>query len=162
MHLCGNTRFLLTLCLIMFFSTAVNAADKLEVIDLTAHKGKVVIVDFWASWCVPCRRSFPWLNEMQAKYADQGLVIIGVNEDTSAEEVAGFLADYPARFEIVRDNEGSLATEFGVVAMPSSYIVGRDGKIVTRHLGFKTKLMDEYEATIQEILNAAPQVAVSR
>ncbi|RLA31731.1 MAG: TlpA family protein disulfide reductase [Gammaproteobacteria bacterium] len=162
MHLPGNTRFLLTLCLIALFSTAAGAADELEVIDLTAHKGKVVIVDFWASWCVPCRRSFPWLNEMQAKYADQGLVIIGVNEDTSEEEVAGFLADYPARFEIVRDNEGSLATEFGVVAMPSSYIIGRDGKIVTRHLGFKTKLMDEYEATIQEILNAAPQVAASR
>ena len=162
MHLPGNTRFLLTLCLIVIFSTAVNAADEPELIDLTAHKGKVVIVDFWASWCVPCRRSFPWLNEMQAKYADQGLVIIGVNEDTSEEEVAGFLADYPARFEIVRDNEGSLATEFGVVAMPSSYIIGRDGKIATRHLGFKTKLMDEYEATIQEILNAAPQVAASR
>ena len=99
---------------------------------------------------------------MQAKYADQGLVIIGVNEDTSEEEVAGFLADYPARFEIVRDNEGLLATEFSVVAMPSSYIIGRDGEIVTRHLGFKTKLMDEYEATIQEILTAAPQVAASR
>jgi thiol-disulfide isomerase/thioredoxin len=162
MHLPGNTRFLLTLCLVALFSTAVNAADEPGMIDLTAHKGKVVIVDFWASWCVPCRRSFPWLNEMQAKYADQGLVIIGVNEDTSEEEVAGFLADYPARFEIVRDNEGLLATEFGVVAMPSSYIIGRDGKIVTRHLGFKTKLMDEYEATIQEILTAAPQVAASR
>lgn len=162
MHLPGSTRFLLTLCLIVVFSTAVNAADEPELIDLTAHKGKVVIVDFWASWCVPCRRSFPWLNEMQAKYADQGLVIIGVNEDTSEEEVAGFLADYPAHFEIVRDNEGILATEYGVVAMPSSYIIDRDGKVVTRHLGFKTKLMDEYEATIQEILTAAPQVAASR
>lgn len=162
MHLPGNTRFLLTLCLIVLFSTTVDAADEPELIDLTAHKGKVVIVDFWASWCVPCRRSFPWLNEMQAKYADQGLVIIGVNEDTSAEEVAGFLADYPAHFEIVRDNEGALATEYGVVAMPSSYIIDRDGKVVTRHLGFKTKLMDEYEATIQKILTAAPQVAASR
>ena len=162
MQLPKSTRFLLNVCLLMLLSTAANAADKPETIDLSAHKGKVVIVDFWASWCVPCRRSFPWLNEMQAKYADQGLVIIGVNEDTSEEDVAGFLADYPARFEIVRDNEGLLATKFEVVAMPSSYIVGRDGKIVTRHLGFKSKLMDEYEATIKEILNAAPQVAESR
>ena len=156
------TRSILTICLVWLFSTAVHAADEPGLIDLSTHKGKVVIVDFWASWCVPCRRSFPWLNEMQAKYADQGLVIIGVNEDASEEEAAGFLADYPARFEIVRDNEGSLATEFGVVAMPSSYIVGRDGEVVTRHLGFKTKLVDEYEAAIQEILNAPPQVAASK
>ncbi len=162
MQLLKSTRFLLNVCLLMLLSTAANAADKPETIDLSAHKGKVVIVDFWASWCVPCRRSFPWLNEMQAKYADQGLVIIGINEDTSEEDVAGFLADYPARFEIVRDNEGLLATKFEVVAMPSSYIVGRDGKIVTRHLGFKSKLMDEYEATIQEILTAAPETAASR
>jgi cytochrome c biogenesis protein CcmG/thiol:disulfide interchange protein DsbE len=156
------TRSILTICLIWFLSTAVYAAGEPGLIDLSAHKGKIVIVDFWASWCVPCRRSFPWLNEMQAKYADQGLVIIGVNEDASEEEAAGFLADYPARFEIVHDNEGSLATEFGVVAMPSSYIVGRDGKVVTRHLGFKSKLINEYEAAIQEILNASPQVAASR
>lgn len=154
--------FLLTICLIISFPIAVNAADEPQSIDLSAHKGKVVIVDFWASWCVPCRRSFPWLNEMQAKYADQGLVIIGVNEDTSEEDVVSFLTDYPARFEIVRDKEGVLASEFGVVAMPSSYIIGRDGKVVARHLGFKIRLMDEYEATIQEILNTAPQVAASR
>jgi len=162
MQLLKYTRFILTLCLAVFFSTVVHAADEPELIDLSAYKGKVVIVDFWASWCVPCRRSFPWLNAMQAKYADQGLVIIGVNEDASEEEVAGFLANYPANFEIVRDNDGLLATEFGVVAMPSSYIIGRDGKVVARHLGFKTKLMDDYEAAIQEILTVAPQVSASR
>ena len=57
-------------------------------VDLDDYKGKVVVLDFWASWCVPCRRSFPWLDDMQAKYEASGLVIIGVNLDNDADEAA--------------------------------------------------------------------------
>ena len=120
---------------------------------LSAHKGKVVVVDFWASWCVPCRRSFPWMDEMQDKYREQGLVIVGVNEDNSWQEAEEFLQSYPVRFEIVRDPDELLAKEFEIVAMPTTYIFDRDGELVTRHLGFKTRLMDEYEAIIRDTLN---------
>lgn len=122
-------------------------------LDLSHHEGKVVIVDFWASWCVPCRRSFPWMNDMHDKYTADGLVIIAVNLDRSAEDAARFLAQYPAKFEIVYDPTGKLAKKYGVEVMPSSIIIGRNGEMIERHAGFKVKRQDEYEATIRAALN---------
>jgi thiol-disulfide isomerase/thioredoxin len=124
-------------------------------LDLADYRGQVVVVDFWASWCVPCRRSFPWLNEMQAKYADDGLVVIGVNVDANADDARAFLAEFPVDFRIVEDSAGELARSFDVIAMPSSYIIDRDGEIVERHLGFKVKRKDEYEQTIQQTLGVS-------
>ena len=121
-------------------------------LDLTDYRGKVVVVDFWASWCVPCRRSFPWLNEMQSKYADDGLVVIGVNVDSNADDARAFLAEFPVDFRIVEDREGELARSFDVIAMPSSYVIDRNGEIVERHLGFKVKKKQAYEHTIQQTL----------
>jgi len=120
--------------------------------DLESHKGKVVIVDFWASWCVPCRRSFPWLNAMHQKYADEGLVIIGVNLDADRSEAMMFLEKFPPEFSIYHDETKDLAREFGVVAMPSSYLIGRDGDIRQKHFGFKVKKQDEYESAIVDAL----------
>jgi cytochrome c biogenesis protein CcmG, thiol:disulfide interchange protein DsbE len=120
--------------------------------DLAEHQGKVVVIDFWASWCVPCRRSFPWLNEMYSKYGDEGLVVIGVNLDANRDDATAFLKDYPATFQIHFDSNASLAKEYGVEAMPSSFVIGRDGQVKARHLGFKVKRQDEYEATLVEAL----------
>ncbi|MCP4301680.1 MAG: TlpA family protein disulfide reductase [Gammaproteobacteria bacterium] len=116
--------------------------------DLAKYQGKVVVLDFWASWCVPCRRSFPWLNAMNAKYGHDGLVVIGINVDQEPASAAEFLQKYPASFQISYDTNGVLAKEFGVQAMPSSFVIGRDGQINAHHLGFKVKRQDEYEAVI--------------
>jgi len=129
-------------------------AESADQFDLSAQEGKVVIVDFWASWCVPCRRSFPWLNAMHDKYADKGLVIVGVNLDQERSEAEVFLQEYPPRFQIHYDESKEMAKKFGVVAMPSSYLVGSDGEIRKRHYGFKVKKQDEYEAAIVEALNS--------
>lgn len=131
-------------------SASLAAADLATGSDLNLadYRGKVVVVDFWASWCVPCRRSFPWLNDMTQKYSDQGLVVIGVNVDKDPADAAEFLEAYPASFSIHYDSSGSLAREFGVQAMPSSFVIGRDGKIKKHHLGFKVKRQQEYEAAI--------------
>ena len=136
----------------LILSLQVGVASSEAPFDLAAHEGKVVIVDFWASWCVPCRRSFPWLNAIHDKYGEDGLVIIGVNLDRERTAADEFLAEFPARFSIVYDETKELAKEFGVVAMPSSYLIGRDGEIRKRHYGFKVKKQDEYEAAIVEAL----------
>ena len=89
---------------------------------------------------------------MQEKYGDSGLVIIGVNMDSDAADANAFLQDYPPDFEIIYDPDGELGREYDVIAMPSSYVFDRDGAMVTRHLGFKVKRQDEYEAILLETL----------
>ena len=115
--------------------------------------GKVVWVDFWASWCTPCRRSFPWLNEIMSKYAGEGLVVVGVNVDTERALAEQFLSEVPARFEIVYDAEGALAKEYEIIGMPSSFLIGRDGKIIASHVGFRRDERENYEASIVEALS---------
>ena len=145
----GRSYYYRVLLFLAFLCTtgSVNAEPAF---DLSDYRGKVVIVDFWASWCVPCRRSFPWLNQMHEKYEADGLVIIGVNLDASPDDAQAFLHDYPAEFEIVFDHDGILARQFDVAAMPSSFVIDRNGEIVANHLGFKVKQQDEYERIIQE------------
>ncbi len=94
---------------------------------------------------------------MHAKYADEGLVIIGVNLDNDPESALAFLEKYPADFNIYYDTNKELAKKFGVQAMPSSYIVGRDGEIYAKHFGFKVKKQDEYEAVIVDALRTGEQ-----
>jgi cytochrome c biogenesis protein CcmG/thiol:disulfide interchange protein DsbE len=125
-----------------------------DTLNLGDHQGKVVVLDFWASWCVPCRRSFPWMNEMQHKYADDGLIVIAVNLDNQASDAEAFLQHYPAEFSVYFDHERKLARQYGVEAMPSSFLVGRDGTVVERHLGFKSGDTDDYEAAIVALLRS--------
>ena len=140
----------LTILLALFVSSNTAAASEF---DLREFHGKVVVLDFWASWCVPCRRSFPWMNTMQEKYGDDGLVIIGVNLDANDADAQAFLRETPAQFRIISDPDGTLAREHDVIAMPTSYIFDRNGKLVTRHLGFKVKRQEEYEALLVDTLN---------
>jgi len=93
------------------------------------------------------------MNSMQEKYADQGLVIIGVNLDVVDADAQAFLRETPADFRIISDPDGALAREYDVIAMPTSYIFDRNGDLVTRHLGFKVRRQEEYEALLAETLN---------
>ena len=121
--------------------------------ELEKYEGQVVVLDFWASWCAPCRRSFPWLNAMHAKYSSQGLVIIGVNVDNDPDAAAAFLEEYPADFQIHYDTDAVLARHYNIQGMPSSVVIGRDGEIVETHVGFKVKRQNEYEAALAAALN---------
>lgn len=146
--------FVLAAGLFLFLSTTLRAEESLE---LSEYRGKVVLLDFWASWCVPCRRSFPWMNRMQQKYGESGLIIIGVNMDAEPGAAQAFLDEYPAEFKIISDPNGDLAREYDVIAMPSSYVIGRDGELVTRHLGFKVRNQDEYESILLETLRTGTE-----
>lgn len=124
--------------------------------DLDALRGKVVFVDFWASWCSPCHDSFPWMQAMHQKYAQDGLIIIAINVDQDPREAARFLARYPHPFLIEFDPEGRLAQRFAVQGMPSSYLIDRQGRQRYRHQGFFKRRQAEYEQHLQQLLAESP------
>ena len=113
-------------------------------------RGKVVVLDFWASWCGPCRASFPWLRSLHERFADRGVVVVAVNLDKSRNDADAFLAKYPAPFTVAFDPEGKTPEAYKVAAMPTTFIIGRDGTILNRHAGFDPKQTAAVEALIRE------------
>jgi len=126
---------------------AVDAAPR-----LSALKGKLVYVDFWASWCGPCRQSFPWMNEMQAKYGAKGLQVVAINLDAKRADADAFLAQVPARFGLAFDAAGSSAKRFGVKGMPTSVLIGRNGEVLMVHQGFREDERQALEARLAAAL----------
>lgn len=124
-------------------------------VQLARYQGKLVYVDFWASWCGPCRQSFPWMNEMQAKYGAKGLQVVGVNLDAKTDEARRFLAETPARFTIAFDPAGATPRAYGIKGMPSSVLIGPDGKVLYEHAGFKEADRAELEQVIKKALGGA-------
>lgn len=140
------------LCFLFFSISSMSIVRAVE-LDLAQYKGKVVYLDFWASWCVPCRHSFPWMNDMHKTLADKGLVIIAVNLDGERSEADEFLKAVPASFKIVYDPDGELASQYKVQGMPSSYLFDRSGKMVKTHIGFKNKDAASTRQYIESVLS---------
>lgn len=124
------------------------------IVSLGGLEGRVVYVDFWASWCAPCRRSFPWMAEMQRKYGPQGFTVVAINVDKKREDAAKFLAVTPGAFTIVYDPVGTVPTAYDVKGMPTSYIVDRNGKVVSVDAGFRDDTKAAAEARIKAALEA--------
>jgi thiol-disulfide isomerase/thioredoxin len=133
-------------------ATIAPAAES-ATIDLAAYKGKVVYLDFWASWCVPCRQSFPWMNQMHRLYGKDGLVVLAVNMDQVRADADTFLRQYPAEFTVRYDREGALAQTFKVRGMPTSVLLGRDGKTLLVHEGFKSRDAATLDQSIRSALH---------
>ena len=121
-------------------------------ISLQDLDGKTVYVDFWASWCAPCLKSLPLYNDMYHKYRDQGLEVVAINVDNPVEDGLDFLLDTPLDFLIPSDPDGEMATQFEVIGMPSSYLIGPDGEVKLVHMGFRDGDMEIIEAAILENL----------
>lgn len=121
-------------------------------VSLGEHRGKVVYLDFWASWCAPCRQSFPWMNELKARYGDKGLKIIAINLDKAREDSAAFLAATSPQFTIAFDPEGKIAERYRVMGMPSSYLIDRNGRLHHSHIGFRDKDKAALEQQLEELL----------
>jgi cytochrome c biogenesis protein CcmG, thiol:disulfide interchange protein DsbE len=128
------------------------SADAL--LDLAAFRGKVVYLDFWASWCAPCRESFPWMNHLQEEFGHDGLLVIAVNVDRERADAERFLRAHPADFHIVFDPDGLLPEKFGVHGMPTSFLIDREGRVQLRHEGFFVRERDQLTQQVQTLLLA--------
>lgn len=146
------------LCLLALFAAVATAAASTE-FDLGRYHGRVVIVDFWASWCKPCRESIPWLNELQARYGPQGLVIIGINVDAERRDADRFLREVPTDFEVLFDPGGKLAQRFDVPGMPATYLFDRSGVLAENHLGFRQAQRAGFEARVSSLLSQSAKSA---
>jgi cytochrome c biogenesis protein CcmG, thiol:disulfide interchange protein DsbE len=131
-----------------------NATGTSDVLDLTEFKGRVVYLDFWASWCAPCRESFPWMNRLQGELGHEGLVVIAVNVDRERVDAERFLRKHPAQFRIVYDPDGLLPEKFGVVGMPTSLLIDRNGQVQSRHEGFMLRDRDALRQQIRALVLA--------
>lgn len=116
------------------------------------YRGKVVYLDFWASWCGPCRKSFPWMNNLVDQFGPQGLVVLGINLDAEPQAAERFLQHHPARFSLRFDPSGQSAQRFAVQAMPSSYLIDRRGVVRKVHAGFRDSSRAELEDALRTLL----------
>ena len=115
-------------------------------------KGKVVLLDFWASWCVPCRKSFPEVDALHRELEPKGLVVVAVNVDEQAKNAYAFLEKYPHSMTIAFDPKGVVAEAFKLEAMPSTMIVDRSGHIRFTHQGYTEKTIGQFRTEVLQLL----------
>jgi cytochrome c biogenesis protein CcmG, thiol:disulfide interchange protein DsbE len=132
-----------------FTAETVNGKGKFS---LAQAKGKVVLVDFWATWCEPCKKSFPKLEELRVKYASSGLEIAAISEDDEQNGVKEFGENYGAKFSLLWDKDKSIANKWHPPNMPSSFIVDKKGVVRFVHLGYHEGEEKEIEAEVKSLL----------
>ena len=121
-------------------------------LDLGTLRGRVVYLDFWASWCGPCRQSFPWMQTLKNTYEDRGLTIVAVNLDANRVDAEKFLNQFKPTFEVRFDPDGKLAEIYKIKSMPSSVLIDRHGVARFTHMGFRPVDGAVYEAQLRELL----------
>ena len=169
-----NLKRLLFILVLISHSVLINVAhaDHLELVSsscsltllngesakkLDELKGKVIYIDFWASWCPPCVKSFPFMNQLNNELKDQGLHVIGVNLDEKVSDAEKFLERYPVQFSVLADPSKQCAKELQVMAMPTSVIIDKNGKIRHIHKGFRMDESEKLRSLVTELLQEAPE-----
>jgi thiol-disulfide isomerase/thioredoxin len=104
-------------------------------LDLANYRGKVVLLDFWATWCTPCRGEIPHFVELQNTYAEQGLQVIGISMDDDAKPVREFYRQYKMNYPVALGTEKVAESYGGVLGLPVTFLIGRDGRVAVKHLG---------------------------
>lgn len=128
------------------------APDPLDALHLERYRGKVVYLDFWASWCGPCKQSFGFMKDLSQRYPARDFVIVTVNVDRNKAAADRFLAQVGSSLPVVYDSKGAIAKSYQVSDMPTTVLIGRDGKLRYRHKGYFPARKAEYEAHIAELV----------
>jgi thiol-disulfide isomerase/thioredoxin len=116
-------------------------------------KGQWVYLDFWASWCGPCRQSFPWMNEMHEKASIPGLRFVAINVDASKADADRFLSQHPAAFDLAFDASGESAKKMGLKVMPTSYLINPKGQVVLIHTGFRIEERQDMQNKLSNLIS---------
>ncbi len=123
-----------------------------EAVSLSSLKGQVVLINFWATWCGPCRKEMPLLEQIQKKYASLGFTMLGVNVEEDTTMMDAFLKDVPVTFPILLDPANGVSKLYNVAAMPSTVIVDRKGNIRYLHQGYKPGDESTYQDMIRQLI----------
>jgi thiol-disulfide isomerase/thioredoxin len=121
-------------------------------VALADYKGKVVLVDFWASWCGPCRQSLPLYDKLRAEFSADDFDILAVNLDEDSADARTFLAEHPVKYTTLQNPQGDVAKAFGLKGMPSSYLIDQHGVVRERHIGFEPKDIDALRHEIAALI----------
>ncbi|HUV21277.1 MAG TPA: TlpA disulfide reductase family protein [Gammaproteobacteria bacterium] len=121
-------------------------------LKLSEMAGKVVLINFWASWCGPCREEMPLLNALHNKYEPLGFTVLGVNVEEDTNAAKGFLKNFPADFPVLLDNTNQVSRQYKVIAMPTTVVVDRDGNVRFLHQGYKPGDEAKYRQTIKKLV----------
>lgn len=156
---------LVLLASVMFFISAAQAAEVQgkapdftlksssgKNLKLSEHRGEVVLLNFWASWCGPCRKEMPYLEQIQEKYADYGFTVMGVNVEEDSSKAKKMLKDIPVSFPILYDTTNSVSKAYKVSAMPTTVIIDRDGNMRYLHKGYKSGDEATYKQWVKKLI----------
>ncbi len=119
---------------------------------LSEHRGEVVMINFWASWCAPCRQEMPLLEELYTRYAPMGFTILGVNVEEDSSQALAMLEDIPVSFPVLLDTRSQVSKLYRVVAMPTSILIDRDGNMRYLHHGYKPGYEEQYQQQVRELI----------
>ena len=123
-----------------------------DTVSLAQLKGKVVMLNFWASWCGPCRQEMPLLEQMHKRYGALGFTLVGVNVDADSKDAEAWLSKTPVSFPVLFDRESKVSKLYDVNAMPSTVFIDRQGNVRYQHKGYKTGDEGEYLNQIRALL----------
>jgi len=157
---------LMFVCMALFFSQGSFSASEGQMapnfklpgintgnlMSLKSQRGKVVYLDFWASWCGPCRQSLPMLNELRKELRSKGFEVIAVNLDEDKKDAQTFLKQFPVSYPVLLDPKGKVPQKYNLPGMPTSYLIDRKGKIRKVHIGFKKQDMSKIRKQVMSLL----------
>ena len=135
------------------FTLPSTVGDQVRLAD---HRGKVILLDFWATWCPPCRAAIPYLAKLQEEYRDDGLVVLSMNMDQNRDDLDQFLAAQTVNYPVLLVDDTTRAAYGGVASIPQTFLIGRNGKIRQKHLGYDHKIALQLEEKIQILLKETP------